>query len=182
MTRVIVLCTGRCGSTTFAAACKHATNYTAAHESRTYRLGADRFAYPDNHIEVDNRLAWLTGRLDATFGDTPFYVHLRRNTAETTASFASRNSHGLMKAYRTGILPNLLLRRPETPALDIATDLVDTLTANITLFLRDKSRVMEMSLETMADDFPKFWTWIGATGDLDAAMAAFQTRHNATKT
>ena len=61
MTRVFVLCTGRCGSTTFARAAAHATNFTAKHESRTYKLGAQRLAYPDNHIEVDNRLAWWRG-------------------------------------------------------------------------------------------------------------------------
>jgi hypothetical protein len=33
----------------------------------------------------------------------------------------------------------------------------------------------------MQQDFPKFWHWIGATGDLDAAMATFATRHNASK-
>ncbi len=180
MTQVFVLCTGRCGSTTFAAACKHATNFTAAHESRTYRLGPNRFAYPPNHIEVDNRLAWFTGRLDARFGDAPFYVHLTRDRSATAASFAGRMNHGLMKAYRTGILPNLLARTPETTAQEVATDLIDTLTANITLFLRDKSRVMHLNLETMTEDFPKFWHWIGATGDLDAAIATFATRHNAT--
>jgi hypothetical protein len=181
MTQVFVLCTGRCGSTTFARACKHADNFTAAHESRTFRLGAKRFAYPPNHIEVDNRLAWVTGRLDARFGDAPYFVHLSRNRAETAASLANRNGFGLMKAYRSGILPNLLRRLPETPALEIAEDLIDTITANITLFLRDKTRVMHISLETMQQDFPKFWHWIGATGDLDAAMATFATRHNASK-
>ena len=181
MTQVFVLCTGRCGSTTFAAACKQATNFTAAHESRTYRLGAERFAYPPNHIEVDNRLAWFTGKLDARFGAAPFYVHLSRDRAQTAASFATRLNHGLMKTYRSGILPNLLLREPQTPALAIAEDLVDTITANITLLLRDKPRVMQISLETITTDFPKFWNWIGAQGNLDAALATFATRHNATR-
>ncbi|MEO5620143.1 MAG: hypothetical protein ABIQ85_04440 [Cypionkella sp.] len=181
MTQVFVLCTGRCGSTTFAAACQHATNFTAAHESRTYRLGPARFAYPPNHIEVDNRLAWFTGRLDDSFGEAPFYVHLTRNAAETASSFAARMNHGLMKAYRTGILPNLLLREPQTTAAEVGSDLVETLTANIRLFLRNKPRVMQVRLETMTEDFPKFWHWIGAEGDLSAAMAEFQTRHNATK-
>ena len=86
-----------------------------------------------------------------------------------------------MKTYRSGILPNLLLREPQTPALAIAEDLVDTITANITLFLRDKPRVMQISLETITTDFPKFWNWIGAQGNLDAALATFATRHNATR-
>ena len=180
MTQVFVLCTGRCGSTTFAAACQQANNFTATHESHTYRLGADRFAYPPNPIEVDNRLAWFTGKLDAHFGATPFYVHLTRNRAQTAASFATRITHGLMKAYRNDILLDLPKYEPHPPALAIAEDLVDTITENITLFLRDKPRVMQISLETIRTDFPKFWAWIGAQGDLDAALATFATRHNAT--
>ena len=31
---VFVLCTGRCGSTTFTQACQHIQNYTASHESK----------------------------------------------------------------------------------------------------------------------------------------------------
>ena len=54
---VFVLCTGRCGSTTFACACRHIENYTAAHESRSHLAGPERFAYPEDHIEVDNRLS-----------------------------------------------------------------------------------------------------------------------------
>ncbi len=54
---VFVLCTGRCGSTTFIKACAHITNYTAAHESRTGLLGSDRLDYPGKHIEADNRLS-----------------------------------------------------------------------------------------------------------------------------
>ena len=50
---VFVLCTGRCGSTSFERACRHATNWTSGHETRSHLLGADRLAYPDRHIEAD---------------------------------------------------------------------------------------------------------------------------------
>lgn len=76
---VFVLSTGRCGSTTFVKACEHITNFSAAHESRTGLLGAARLDYAGNHIEADNRLSWLLGRLDRTYGNAAFYVHLRRD-------------------------------------------------------------------------------------------------------
>ena len=47
---VFVLNTGRCGSMTFVEACRPITNFSSAHESRCAKLGAERFAYPDNHI------------------------------------------------------------------------------------------------------------------------------------
>ena len=76
---VFVLTTGRSGSVTFAEACRHITNYTAGHETRVGLVGDDRLAYPGDHIEVDDRLAWLLGRLEDAYGDAAFYVHLRRD-------------------------------------------------------------------------------------------------------
>jgi hypothetical protein len=83
---VFVLCTGRCGSLAFARACAHMTNYSCGHESRCSLLGAERLSYPSRHIEVDNRLAWLLGRLDETYGKDAFYVHLRRDRDATARS------------------------------------------------------------------------------------------------
>lgn len=76
---VFVLCTGRCGSVTFAQAASHVTNASVGHETRSHMVGAARMAYPIGHIEVDNRLSWTLGRLDQAFGRDAFYVHLLRN-------------------------------------------------------------------------------------------------------
>jgi ferritin-like protein len=48
---------------TFIRACRHITNYTAGHETRSTLLGEDRIAYPRQHIEADNRLSWMLGKL-----------------------------------------------------------------------------------------------------------------------
>lgn len=174
---VFVLCTGRCGSVTFAHACGHLRNFTAGHETRCPRLGEDRFAYPDRHIEVDNRLAWLLGRLDRRFGDEAFYVHLHRDPEATARSFASRFG-GIMAAYRGG---GILAGLPNTvDHLDVARDYVDTVTANIDLFLRDKTRTMDIAFEEAAGRFPEFCDRIGADVDLAAALAEFEIRRNAT--
>ena len=178
---VFVLTTGRSGSTTFSMAASHATNFSAAHETRTHLTGAARFDYPARHIEIDNRLAWCLGRLDRAYGDRAHYVHLLRDSAAAAASFATRRNYGLMKAYRETILLNLDLRAPGTPILQMAEDLVDTVSENIRAFLQGKSHVMTLHMETMTEDFPRFWHWIGAAGDLAAAMAEWQTRNNATE-
>ena len=44
-------------------------NFTAAHESRKSLVGGARLAYPDRHIEADNRLSWILGRLGRAFPD-----------------------------------------------------------------------------------------------------------------
>ena len=72
------MCTGRSGSVTFYNVCKHIKNYTTGHESRK---NLD-IIFPDNHIEIDNRLSWFLGTLNENFGNDAIYVHLRRNKYE----------------------------------------------------------------------------------------------------
>lgn len=178
---IFVLCTGRCGSTTFVQAARHATNFTASHESRSHLTGDLRLAYPANHIEADNRLTWLLGRLDATWGTRPLYVHLRRDAEETAQSFAKRANHGILLAYRTAILMGAAKRNKSTEMIDFCRDYVHTVEQNIALFLRDKPQVMQVTLENAQTDFPNFWDRIGAEGDLNAAMAEWTVKHNASK-
>lgn len=175
---VFVLCTGRCGSSTFAAASGHIENFTSAHESRTYLVGDDRFAYPSEHIEVDNRLSWLLGRLDKTFGDNAFYVHLKRDLHATARSFIKRQHGGILKAYRKGILQQSD-EHSEATDMEFCLDYCRTVDANIELFLRDKSHTMTFHMESAETDFPAFWEWIGARGNLEQAMSEWSHRHNA---
>jgi len=173
---VFILSAGRSGSQTFARACDHITNYTSAHESRSGLLGEAHFDYPDKHIESDNRLSWLLGRLDRRFGDRAFYVHLTRETRPVAASWAKRAHTGMMNAYRFAILWHC--PKDATP-LEVALDYCDTVEQNIRLFLRDKENRMDFPLEQARERFPEFWRRIGAEGDLSVALGEFDVRHNA---
>lgn len=172
---VFVLNSGRCGSMTWIQACRHITNYSAGHESRTHMVGDKRLAYPDDHIEADNRLSWLLGRLDHAYGNDAFYVHLQRDREATARSFARRRDFGILHAYQEGILFG---SDPEIDALTLARDYLETVERNIQLFLRDKSRVMQARLENLEEDFQRFWQAIGAEGDLEAALAELKIRYN----
>lgn len=175
---VFVLSTGRCGTMTFAAACRHITNYSSAHESRVSMVGTKRLSYLPAHIEVDNRLAWFLGRLDQTYGDKAFYVHLRRDDEATARSYAGRWWPGsLGYTFAKGIY----LYLPQgTDRLAVARDLVVTVNTNIAQFLRGKSNSMTVTVENAETDFARFWHWLGAEGDLTAALAEWRVRHNAT--
>lgn len=172
---VFVLTTGRSGSLTFSEACRHMSNFSAGHETRVGLLGEARLAYPEDHIEVDDRLSWLLGRLEEAYGDEAFYVHLKRNDEDTAASRMRRWNKPLMRAYRAGILWDV---DPDVDRLEVARDLNHTVNTNIGLFLRDKSQQMVIEIETATETFPTFWQRIGAEGDLDAALAEFQRRHH----
>jgi hypothetical protein len=172
---VLVLTTGRSGSLTFSEACRHVTNYSSGHETRVGLLGPARLAYPANHIEVDNRLAWFPGRLEEAYGDDAFYVHLRRDDEATAASYVRRWNKPAMRSYRKGILWDV---DPDVDRLDVALDLNHTIDTNIRHYLRDKSQQMTIDIETAQETFPTFWERIGAEGDLEAALAEFDRRHH----
>lgn len=176
---IFILNTGRCGSTTFIKACKHILNFTSAHESRTGLLGDNRFDYPKNHIEADNRLSWFMGRLERHYGNDAIYVHLLRNNNDTASSFTTRfHRSGIYTAYKESILMGL----PDgNDPMSISLDYCDTVNSNIELFLRDKSKKMDFCLENAKQDFRKFWDFIGAKGYIDAAISEFNTLYNASK-
>lgn len=173
---VFILNSGRCGSSTFIKACRHITNYSSAHESLLTKTGLQRFNYPKNHIEADNRLSWLLGRLDKSYGDSAFYVHLKRKPQDTAASFSKRIEFGILKAYEQGVLMH---DKHLLPANDIARDYIATVETNINLFLKDKTRKMDISLETVKTDFTVFWNAINAQGDLNNALSEWDINYNA---
>jgi hypothetical protein len=179
--RVFVLCTGRNGSTSFAKACQYSTNYTAGHETKTRALGDARFDYPDNHIEADNRMSWFLGEMNEKFGDTPYYIHLKRDFDKTVNSFMNRwgGRESIIEAYCEGMKMTPPEKLNQAQRLEICKDYVNTVTINIDDFLSDKSKVMEINIENIKADFPKFWEAIGAEGDLEMALKTFDTMHNA---
>ncbi len=177
---VFVLCTGRCGSVTFIRACEHATNVSAGHETLARMTLGARLDYPANHIEADNRLSWILGRLQKRWNSRDvFFVHLKRDREATARSFALRleKGAGIIAAYKSGVLMGARAAEP----LDVCRDYVDTVTANIELFLADKPNVMTINLESASNDFPRFWSWVGLKGDLSAALREWDVRHNASQ-
>lgn len=172
---IFVLCTGRCGSVTFAKACGFLTNFTAGHETRWRLNRPERFQYPDQHIEVDNRLAWFLGSLDRIYGDNAHYVHLTRDPEEVALSYARRWDHRgtIIRAFGTGIVPAL-----EPDPLLMARDMVSTVTENIELFLRDKTRVSRVRLESAQEDFGEFLGRIDAEGDIAGSIAQWDIVYN----
>lgn len=173
---IFVLNTGRCGSSSFIKACHHISNYSCAHESILTKTGDQRLNYPANHIEADNRLSWFLGKLDKTYGDDAFYIHLKRNPIDTANSFAKRIDFGILQAYEQGILMHATHK---LPAYDVAIDYIETVNSNIELFLKNKSKTMIVSLETIHNDFTDFWKRIGAQGNLNAALNEWLINHNA---
>lgn len=178
---VFILGTGRCGSVSMIRACRHITNYSSGHESRASLSGPERFAYPENHIEADNRLSWLLGGLDSVYGDEAVYVHLKRDREKTARSFLRRfaSRRSMIHAYTEGIKMTVPETLDKDQRLAYCRDFVETVYKNVDAFLKGKSRTMELQLENIDEDFMKFWTLIGAEGDPGEALKEFSVKHNA---
>ena len=178
--RVFILCTGRTGSAAIINACKHIENFSSAHESRTSKWGQDRFNYPDNHIEADNRLAWHLGQLHQLYGNDPFYVHLTRDRDKVAQSFMRRFyiPESIIDAYCEGIKMTPPEKLRKEARLQACYDYIDTVNSNIKHFMSDKQNVMKIRLENIEDDFTAFWRKIGANGNLEHALMEFKEKHN----
>ncbi|SHE49378.1 Glycosyltransferase involved in cell wall bisynthesis [Microbulbifer donghaiensis] len=174
---VFVLCAGRCGSVTLSKACQHIENFSCGHESRTGLHAHHRLSFPENHIEIDNRLSWMLGALDAAFGDEAIYVHLTRNDFATAESYNKRwdKDMSIVTAYTAGILMR------DSQGMDDCLDYVATVNANIHHFLKNKSKVFKIAIENFSDDFAAFWEGIGAQGDLDKSLVELQSNYNESK-
>jgi hypothetical protein len=185
---IFVLSTGRCGSKTFAKACKHMDNYTASHESQSIWLHAGvkqpyrDLKYPKNHIEVDNRLSWFLGTLEKNYGQGAFYIHLLRRPEEVARSLMVRGEDSILFSFASGILQyfNKARSLSEQQRYEIGLQYWETVNNNIELFLRDKPNKMTVWLHDIKKPFRQFWKNIGAEGDLEAAIAEWDICHNAT--
>ena len=114
--------------------------------------------------------------MDEKYGDDAFYVHLTRELEATINSFTKRSSYGIMRAYKEGIL---LDDSVLTDNKNIARDYIQTVTANIQFFLKDKTKKMEFQLENAQQDFVTFFQAVNAEGDLQLALNEWGTAHNA---
>jgi hypothetical protein len=135
-------------------------------------------AYPNQHIEVDNRLSWLVGRLPKD----AYYVWLRRNREDIEKSFANYPKSEILSTFWFGILQR---REPSIDALFLIRNYLDSVEANIALFLDSVKRSAAGTREIWIDNnlkssFLEFWEDIKAEGDQEAALGELELKHNST--
>lgn len=181
--RVFVLTTGRAASQTVARAAEHIDGMTAAHESRRGRI-EDRLDYPDNHVEVDNRLVWFLGSLDRLYDDEhTFYVVLRRDPDAVAASYVRRwhITVSIVRAFYNGILM-ARDRKPSPRERERAARLfVRTVEDNVDHFLRKRDNYCVMHTDSLEADFFRFLERAGLDGDREAMRRELTTVHNPSK-
>jgi hypothetical protein len=173
---VFVIGSGRCGSSTFAKACSHISNWTTAHESHNKLYGYQRFDYPAKHIEVDTLLCWRLGELLSRFPDA-LYVHLMRDPIAVANSWAGRR-RGVLKFWWRCIIGRwTIMNVPDDEVMPVAIDMVQAVTANIRFALKDAQHVT-IWIENPRSAFEQFWNMIDGNGDFNAAVAELNVPRN----
>ncbi|SHE90700.1 hypothetical protein SAMN05444278_10854 [Psychroflexus salarius] len=181
MAHIFILCTGRSGSVSFIKACKHITNFTCGHETKSRLLGKERFEFPDQHIEADNRLIWDLGRLEKYYGNKAKYIYLKRDSAKVAKSFTKRTYYpnSIFKAYCDGIKKTPTEKLNAKQIEQISTDFVDNMTTTIENFINKQKHTLVIDIDHIENDFKTFWDFIEAKGDLQNALDSFKHNHNA---
>jgi hypothetical protein len=179
---IFVLSPGRSGSKTFVEAASYLTNYSAAHESLSSRLGDERFAYPENHIEADNRLTWFTGELAKRFTSDVLYINLIRDFDATVDSFHHRLQNSSYRASIMTAFGHGIVMKPgdwrKDQERELAAFYVQTVQSNIEHFLKDREHRV-VHLEDGGASFDEFLQFIGAEGDLAKVRSTWLEVHNA---
>lgn len=181
MSRVFVLSAGRAASTAFCSACKHITNFSAAHESSASLPFPERIDYPNQHIEIDNRLTWFLPHIEDKYGDNAIYVYLRRDKEKIARSYEERwhLNVSIVKAFGHGVLMKPKISMSER--LDVCRSYVDYVDAAILLHLKDKNAIY-VDAENLQQDFRTFFDAINAQGDIEKCIQEFSAVHNPNKT
>ncbi len=101
---------------------------------------------------------------------------MKKKLREVTSGASQAESCGHIEGG--GILMGL---KGENDPMAVALDYCHTVNSNIELFLRDKTRKMEINLESIDRDFIAFWKLIDAEGEIDAALTEFNKRYHAAR-
>lgn len=181
--RVFFLTAGRTASQTVALAAAHIDGMTAAHESRR-RMIEQRLEYPDNHIEVDNRLSWFLGSLERLYDDEEtFYVFLKRDPERIAASYIRRwhITVSIVRAFYHGILMCRNKKPTDDEKMASARLFVQTVEDNIEAFLRTHPNHAVINTENLEADFMAFMDQAGLEGDREAIRATLNSVNNTNK-
>lgn len=177
--RIFVLTTGRTASTTFSKACSHFEGMTASHESKAGKIKG-RLDYPDNHVEIDNRLVWFLSSLEKIYKtEDTFYVYLKRDKEEVIKSYIKR--WYVKSSIVRGMFNNILMcegHASYSEKYQSCELYVDTVEDAIESFGARNKNYAVVSLGNIKEDFSNFVTQAGVRCDLEKALSEFDTKTN----
>jgi len=167
--KAFVFGTGRCGSVAVASAFKFASNYSVSHEA--YRPS---LAFEDWHIAVNPQFRLVMPQLVAKH-PRAWYVWLTRDVDKVIQSYMRLDQGRWLDIWWSF---NWTIRPTDNHlAASIA---VDRLVQDCERAYRccpEETRTV-WDIDAIKQDFATLWKVIGAQGDLDAALASFDTPIN----
>lgn len=164
--RVFVFGTGRCGTVCFAAACRHATNYTVLNETWT-----STYQWAEQSIEVNPQLRPVIPFILREYPDARF-VWLKRDYERVVESF-ERLGQGVWLTTWWAICNTVRPENQRTAAAIAVDQMLRDCEYAFSLVPEAQRMMLELERIKEPNQFPAFWQWIGAEGDLQAALTTF---------
>ena len=166
--RVFVVGTARSGTTTLYQACRHIKNYTAGHESEAGMVPT--YHYPNQNIEASHLLVIAIPLLRSRYPDSK-WVHIVRNKEKTVASMRRQlwdwSEWWVAQWYLTQQHSDIYY------GIESYYDRVNDLCKELM-----PAEHMTIDIDTAKEQWPDFWNWIGAEGEMEAAMKEFDRAYN----
>lgn len=181
---VFIVGTGRCGTTTFARACHWITNYSSGHETTVGVTSWEKkLRFGPKHIESDPHIVWYFPQILRKYPQA-LYVHLKRNRDDVVKSWLNRYSditrgpEGYVNLHFQCNPPySKLLPENKRRALGVFYDsIIGHIEFAFATLPPEQTRTYQ--LEQLDQQFPEFWRYIEAQGDLENAILTCRKRHN----
>ncbi len=169
--RVFITGTGRCGTTTFAMACKHFSKYTSEHESTNGFLS--ELDFPKNHIESEPGLVWRLPQLIKKYPND-LYVHLYREKESCVEDIATRSSQEIYAKLTERVLPGRYDKK------QLASNYYDFVTSTVDLyFMESKITSLKMKLVPTLEKWKEFCSYLDVTEDeVERSYDEWKIKHN----
>lgn len=165
---IFVVGTGRCGSTTFAAACKHAVNMTAGHETAAGRIYD--FIYPPNHIEVDPPLTFWINKLRSYYPGCKFVHLIREVDREGCIHSLAVNDPDICQWFG-----RMIYHFPECQPSEGAEAIYEIMNSIV-----QGEDVLRIRLVDVKERWWQVWEWMGCKGDFYRSLKEWDVKYNET--
>lgn len=175
---VFVISPGRTGTAALSKALVHLDGFTAGHETADGELAANRFPYPERHVEIDNRLTWMLGTLvKAHAPEETLIILVKRDRDAVAKSYLQRFlvPNGILASYSDGVI------RHGGRTLEVARDYVSTVYDQLDLLKTSGFEVAEFEHQELRELVRFIFDRLGDPGSLEDALEAIASPINSSR-
>lgn len=180
MKNIFIISPGRTATYAMSKAFSNVSDYTCAHESRVGFFNDQRINYPDNHIELDNRLSFYLPQLTRKYSKkNSLLVIVNRDRNSIAKSYNKRwRKINIMKAFSQGIHMNDL----QSNNIDVCLAYVNYIYETIDYFKPQWDNVLEIEFSDLNFGIEQILKKINKINDLENVLEEMKNKSNLNET